>query len=72
MPEVPVVMITKSEEEHLMEEAWAGKISDYLTKPVNPEPGAADVQNACLNAAACARKRCRSATSSRSTRSRCR
>ena len=35
-PEIPVVMITKSEEEHLMEEALGGHISDYLTKPVNP------------------------------------
>ena len=35
-PEVPVVMITKSEEEHIMEQAIGGKITDYLTKPVNP------------------------------------
>ena len=35
-PEVPVVMVTKSEEEHLMEEAMGGQIADYLTKPVNP------------------------------------
>lgn len=35
-PEVPVVMVTKSEEEDLMEEALGGQISDYLTKPVNP------------------------------------
>jgi len=35
-PHVPVVMITKSEEEHIMEEAIGGKISDYLIKPVNP------------------------------------
>jgi CheY-like chemotaxis protein len=35
-PEIPVVMVTKSEEEHLMEEALGGRISDYLTKPVNP------------------------------------
>lgn len=35
-PEVPIVMVTKSEEEHLMEEALGGQISDYLTKPVNP------------------------------------
>jgi CheY-like chemotaxis protein len=33
---IPVVMITKSEEESLMNEAIGGKISDYLTKPVNP------------------------------------
>ncbi|HEV8537441.1 MAG TPA: bifunctional response regulator/alkaline phosphatase family protein, partial [Bacteroidota bacterium] len=35
-PEVPVVMITKNETEGLMEEAIGVKISDYLTKPVNP------------------------------------
>jgi CheY-like chemotaxis protein len=35
-PGVPVVMITKNEEESLMEEAIGDKISDYLTKPVNP------------------------------------
>lgn len=35
-PNIPVVMITKSEEETLMDEAIGGKISDYLTKPVNP------------------------------------
>jgi YesN/AraC family two-component response regulator len=29
-------MITKSEEEHIMEEAIGSKISDYLIKPVNP------------------------------------
>ena len=33
---IPVVMITKSEEESLMNDAIGGKISDYLTKPVNP------------------------------------
>lgn len=33
---IPVVMITKSEEETLMDDAIGGKISDYLTKPVNP------------------------------------
>ncbi len=36
VPEVPVVMITKSEEERIMEEALGRQISDYLTKPVNP------------------------------------
>lgn len=33
---LPVVMITKSEEEHIMEDAIGSKISDYLIKPVNP------------------------------------
>lgn len=35
-PHLPVIMITKSEEEHIMEEAIGSKISDYLIKPVNP------------------------------------
>jgi CheY-like chemotaxis protein len=33
---VPVIMITKNEEEHLMNEAIGRRIDDYLTKPVNP------------------------------------
>ncbi|WP_310557493.1 bifunctional response regulator/alkaline phosphatase family protein [Flavobacterium sp.] len=33
---VPVIMITKSEEEFIMEEAIGSKIADYLIKPVNP------------------------------------
>ncbi len=32
----PVIMITKSEQEHIMEDAIGSKISDYLIKPVNP------------------------------------
>ena len=35
-PALPIVMITKNEEERLMEEAIGSRISDYLTKPVNP------------------------------------
>ncbi len=35
-PNVPVVMITKSEAEDIMEEAIGSKIADYLIKPVNP------------------------------------
>jgi DNA-binding response OmpR family regulator len=35
-PNVPMVMITKSEEEDIMNMAIGSKISDYLTKPVNP------------------------------------
>jgi DNA-binding response OmpR family regulator len=34
-PNLPVIMVTKSEEEHLMNEAIGKKIDDYLTKPVN-------------------------------------
>jgi len=36
LPGVPVVMITKSEEENLMEDAIGSQIDDYLIKPVNP------------------------------------
>ena len=36
-PETPVVMITKSEEEYLMEDAIGQQIADYLIKPVNPK-----------------------------------
>jgi CheY-like chemotaxis protein len=35
-PNLPVVMVTKSEEEHIMEEAIGSKIADYLIKPINP------------------------------------
>ncbi|MGY6561062.1 MAG: T9SS response regulator signal transducer PorX [Luteibaculaceae bacterium] len=35
-PHLPVIMITKSEEESIMEDAIGSKISDYLIKPVNP------------------------------------
>ena len=35
-PDIPVVMITKSEEENIMEEAIGNQISDYLIKPVKP------------------------------------
>ena len=34
--DIPVIMITKSEEESIMEDAIGSKISDYLIKPVNP------------------------------------
>ena len=35
-PSLPVVMITKSEEESIMEEAIGSNIADYLIKPVKP------------------------------------
>lgn len=35
-PEVPVVMITKSEEEDIMDAAIGSQIADYLIKPVKP------------------------------------
>ncbi|MHB8259085.1 MAG: T9SS response regulator signal transducer PorX [Bacteroidia bacterium] len=34
--DMPVVMITKSEEEYIMDDAIGSKIADYLIKPVNP------------------------------------
>ncbi|MDR2010606.1 MAG: PglZ domain-containing protein [Bacteroidales bacterium] len=36
LPMVPIIMITKSEEENIMDEAIGSKIDDYLIKPVNP------------------------------------
>lgn len=36
-PNVPVIMITKNEEENIMEEAIGDNIDDYLLKPVNPK-----------------------------------
>lgn len=36
-PNVPIVMITKSEEENIMDMAIGQKIADYLIKPVNPK-----------------------------------
>lgn len=35
-PQTPIVMVTKSEEENIMDQAIGQKISDYLIKPVNP------------------------------------
>ncbi len=35
-PTVPVIMITKSEDEGIMNQAIGSKIADYLIKPVNP------------------------------------
>lgn len=36
-PSLPVVMITKSEEENIMDQAIGSKIADYLIKPVSPK-----------------------------------
>ena len=36
LPATPVVMVTKSEEENIMNQAIGQKIADYLIKPVNP------------------------------------
>ena len=35
-PTMPIVMVTKSEEENIMDQAIGSKIADYLIKPVNP------------------------------------
>ncbi len=35
-PNLPVVMITKNDQEHTMEDAIGSNVSDYLIKPVNP------------------------------------
>ncbi len=35
-PTTPVIMVTKSEEENIMDKAVGSKIADYLIKPVNP------------------------------------
>ncbi len=35
-PATPIVMVTKSEEENIMDQAIGSKIADYLIKPVNP------------------------------------
>ena len=35
-PDIPIIMVTKNEEEWLMDEAIGEHIEDYLTKPVNP------------------------------------
>lgn len=36
LPDMPIVMVTKNEEEHIMEQAIGSKIADYLIKPVKP------------------------------------
>jgi len=36
-PSIPVVMITKSEEEEIMDAAIGSQIADYLIKPVKPQ-----------------------------------
>ena len=35
-PTTPIIMVTKSEEENIMDKAVGSKIADYLIKPVNP------------------------------------
>ena len=43
-PQLPVVMVTKSEEEDIMNQAIGQQIADYLIKPVNPKPDTADAE----------------------------
>ena len=35
-PNLPIIMVTKNEEEKIMDDAIGSKVSDYLIKPVNP------------------------------------
>ncbi|HOU98881.1 MAG TPA: PglZ domain-containing protein [Bacteroidales bacterium] len=35
-PQLPIIMVTKSEEENIMDSAIGSNIADYLIKPVNP------------------------------------
>lgn len=44
-PNVPIIMITKSEEESIMDMAIGSKISDYLIKPVNPKQILLSIKN---------------------------
>ncbi|MBC8344369.1 MAG: bifunctional response regulator/alkaline phosphatase family protein [Bacteroidetes bacterium] len=37
LPDIPVVMVTKTEDEYVMDDAIGSQISDYLIKPVNPK-----------------------------------
>ena len=48
-PNLPVVMVTKSEEENIMDEAIGGKIEDYLIKPVNPNQVLLSIKKALDN-----------------------
>jgi len=47
-PNLPVVMITKSEEESIMEDAIGSNIADYLIKPVKPTQILLSLNNLCL------------------------
>ncbi len=55
--ELPVVMITKSEEEHIMEDAIGSKIADYLIKPVNPNQILLSLKKSWTKSASSAKKR---------------
>jgi CheY-like chemotaxis protein len=37
LPDIPIVMVTKTEDEYVMDDAIGSQISDYLIKPVNPK-----------------------------------
>ena len=44
-PQTPVIMITKSEEENIMDQAVGNNIADYLIKPVNPNQILLSIKN---------------------------
>lgn len=46
-PTTPVVMVTKSEEENIMNRAVGSKIADYLIKPVNPNQVLLSIKRTC-------------------------
>ena len=48
-PALPIVMVTKSEEEGLMDKAIASQISDYLIKPINPNQTKKQTRNKSNN-----------------------
>ena len=50
MPHIPVIMITKSEEESIMDQAIGSKIADYLIKPVNPNQILLSIKKYCTRA----------------------
>ena len=46
-PTTPVIMVTKSEEENIMDKAVGSKIADYLIKPVNPNQVLLSIKKEC-------------------------
>lgn len=54
-PNLPVVMVTKNEEEDIMDQAIGSKIADYLIKPVNPKQILLTLKRIYTNARLCRR-----------------
>ena len=52
-PDTPVVMVTKSEEESIMNQAIGSKIADYLIKPVNPNQLLLSIKKKISRASVC-------------------